>query len=182
MAKPILEASGWAAWLLPLRQTWWNDVSRRRLAWYAEHKLDEGAAAAFLGLTIKPNETWEAVAIGDSCIFQMRQQQLRLAFPVQSSNDFNNHPRLAGARPSPREPPLGHIQGNWEAGDQFLLMTDALAKWFLKELEDECDPLVTVRRILDSADNAARLAAEIDGLRDAHKLRNDDVALALINV
>ncbi|MBI5760745.1 MAG: protein phosphatase 2C domain-containing protein [Planctomycetales bacterium] len=182
LAQPITDVAEWIAWLAPLRRRWWDDVGQRELPWYAEHKLADGAAAALVGLVIQPDKTWQAVAVGDSCLFQMRAGELIEAFPITRSDDFNNRPRLISSHPPKQEPQLQTVSGVWQSGDELLLMTDALAQWFLSKLESQQDPVSGVRYLLDLHDNPAEQAVAIESLRDAEVLRNDDVILSLIEV
>ena len=178
VANPVVDASAWSDWLGPLRRQWWELVAQRAFPWYAEHKLEHGAAAAFVGLIIQPLHQWSAVAIGDSCLFQLRAGALIQKFPILHSTDFTNRPRLIGSRPSQPEPPLLNVSGEWKAGDQLLLMTDALAQWFLAEIEQHREPAPAIQRLLGHTPDLQ--AAEIEGWRDADSLRNDDVSLILI--
>jgi hypothetical protein len=86
-------------WLAPLQQQWAAEVDGRPLPWYAEAKRQEGAFATLLGLVLqkgpeKPGGLWHALAIGDSCLFQVRQGSLLKTFPVTSSQDFGDRPPL----------------------------------------------------------------------------------------
>ena len=46
------EATSWPASLPALQDRWASDVSARRLPWYAESSVSQGAFAAFLGLVL----------------------------------------------------------------------------------------------------------------------------------
>jgi hypothetical protein len=64
---------------------------------------------------------------------------------------------------------------DWRAGDVLLLMTDALAHWFLTEAEAGRRPWETLAARTDED-----FAPWLDGLRQARQLRNDDVTLVSI--
>ena len=57
----------------PLQKAWQEDVDARPMPWYAEDKAAQGAFSTLLGLELMPDYSWHAVAIGDSCLFQVRQ-------------------------------------------------------------------------------------------------------------
>jgi len=173
------DVAAWQGWLAPVRRRWWDDVRARSLSWPAEHKLAEGASATLLGVQIQPAATWSAIAIGDSCLFQVRGGELIVEFPISRSDRFDNQPPLVATRAMPGEPEPLMIQGTWQPGDQFWLMTDALAQWFLKEAESQRAPGPQLEQLLESASPQAQSALIADW-RQTRLLRNDDVALVRI--
>ncbi len=65
------------------------------LPWYAEQKVETGAFATFLGLTIDKGEnSFEIIAVGDCTFFQISNNELKFSFPIQSIEDFGNTPNL----------------------------------------------------------------------------------------
>jgi hypothetical protein len=202
----------WANWLPSLQERWaahvllhgrWADqvseVSSEELwpaaeaadsdvPWYLEPGLTQGAFATFLGLVIEEN-SWHALAVGDSCLFQVRQGEMIGAFPVTSAADFSNAPWLVGSRTSPGEVPHKNgLQqtGDWQPRDRFWMMTDALAQWFLLQVESGGKPWLALEPLLHTSgdDDLAQqaFAAWIEGLRAARQLRNDDVTLLAISL
>jgi hypothetical protein len=171
----------WASWLPPLQQRWAQLVgwaaAGPALPWYLEAVLSRGAFATFLGLVVE-GTTWHALAVGDSCLFQVRAGALVGAFPLTHSAEFGNAPWLVGSRTSPAEVPRkGALSraGGWRGGDRLWLMTDALAQWFLRESEEGRPPAPALDGLLPADDGT--FADWIEGLRDAGRLRNDDVTL-----
>src|SRR5262249_29093281 len=128
----------WGNWLPLLQQRWHAEVTGRPLPWYAEAKLAQGAFATFLGLRIEQcteGNRWHAVAVGDSCLFHLRQDCLCQAFPVACSEHFGSWPWLIGSRDlaaDVEQTKEVHAVGDWQEEDRFWLMTDALAQWFLR--------------------------------------------------
>ena len=173
--------------LEPLRKSWAAEVDGRSLPWYAEEKRRQGALATFCGLTIRPPRRptgggWRAIAIGDSCLFQVHDGTLVTAFPLTRSTEFSNQPPLLGSRPSLEA--LSKLwklrRGRWQSGDRFFLMTDALAEWFLRQNETEQKPWEKIGTLQAEAD--AGFAAWVEEQRDLKELRNDDVTLIVIDV
>jgi len=183
-------------WVQPLQRRWAEAVDAFPLPWYAEAKREQGAFATFLGLQLQrrglDRGTWRCLAVGDSCLFQIRADQVIAAFPLTRSDEFDNLPGLIGSRMA-AVAPWKKRQGRWRAGDRFLLMTDALGQWFLRQRErvhkpeapakgsslagasglyGGCDCIMNVM----TADQAA-FAAWISDLRGRGELRNDDVTL-----
>jgi hypothetical protein len=155
--------------------------------WYLEAGLNQGAFATFLGLVIEDNK-WYAVAVGDSCLFQVRQDELIRAFPMTRAADFSNTPWLVGSRTSPIEVPHKNgLQqlGDCQSGDRLWLMTDALAHWFLTQAEAGHKPWQLLNSLVNTADEPSAqqaFAAWIGELRGARQLRNDDVTLVAVSV
>jgi hypothetical protein len=66
--------------------------------------------------------------------------------------------------------------GKWTQDDQFYLMTDALACWFLKQFEKGNQPW-EILRDLDTESVPMAFSDWVYQLRAEHQLRNDDVTL-----
>ena len=177
----------WVRSLPAIQQQWLAEVSGHELPWYAEAKVNQGAFATFLGLSLSRRRRgryrWQAVAVGDSCVFHTNGKRLIHSFPVPHSDEFGNTPWLVGSR-TPLEK-LTEERLVWERGaarrgDRFWLMTDALAQWFLLEYETGQVPWEELDGILAREDASAEFAAWIEDLRDAKRLHNDDVTLLAI--
>jgi hypothetical protein len=166
-----------AAWL-PAAQRRWAEATGPAtngadLPWYLEAGLRQGAFATFLGLVVD-RAGWRALAVGDSCLFQVRGDELARAFPLVSSREFGNSPWLIGTRTPSRE--LGQCgSADWRPGDRLWLMTDALALWFLSNAEAGRRPWWALGHALDGGPSA--FAGWIEDLRGLRLLRNDDVTL-----
>jgi hypothetical protein len=176
--RRLEKTAGAPSWLADLRYRWAKEVDDRPLPWYAEEKRLQGAFAAFVGLRLTAGR-WRALAVGDSCLFHVRGGELLRAFPLESSTSFGNQPSLLGSRPSARPSQLQKARGQWQSGDRFLLMTDALAQWFLQQNEAGEKPAT---RIENELELEGAFAIWIEELRDRHVLRNDDVTLVAIRV
>ena len=133
------QLGSWGNWLPPLQERWAREVGGRPLSWYAEIKAQQGAFATFLGLVVDQcgwlwsRRRWRAIAVGDGCLFQVRQGRLLRAFPMKRSKDFSNCPWLVGSRQPAKALVKKEVRakGGWQPDDRLWLMTDALAKWFL---------------------------------------------------
>jgi hypothetical protein len=161
-----------------LRATWRQYAISQPLPWYMQEKLKAGAAAAFVGITLYPSdERWEAVAIGDCCLFQLRDKQLLTTFPVERSEDFGAIPILLHTDPAHRgEIYTRATEGTFQAGDTFYLMSDALAAWFLRECEHGREPWNWLTD-LKGNDGIPEFTRRICSLRESGRLKNDDTTL-----
>jgi hypothetical protein len=166
---------------------WARCYGARSMPWYAEQKRDMGAHAAFLGLELEPmgnspeGGRWTATAVGDACMFQFRQGSLLTAFPIADPEAFTQSPWLLSSR-QPAEAQaeyLRHSQGDWQRGDEFLLLTDAAACWLLESLNlRDADPLGFIRSVRNQLDFEEWVAGQrSDLVDDRPRLRNDDVTL-----
>lgn len=182
LEQELPDPQRWSEWLGPIRRKWWDDVAQRQLPWFAEHKLEHGAAAAFVGLHVRPEGEFEAVAVGDSCVFQFREYHLEFVFPCTSAEEFSNRPTLVGSRGTDQEPPLLRATGRWEHGDKFVLASDAMSQWLLSRGDRMQESVLAIRALIRLCDDADKLAAELDLLRDGEHLKNDDVAIAAVAV
>lgn len=181
------DAAALAPWLAPLQAEWQAGIPWETLPWYGVEKARSGAFATLLGLeffpdaTGEPGGTWRATGVGDSVLFQIRDSALRLAWPVSASCQLGSHPLLLSSLPARNADALGACQvigGEARPGDQFLLMTDSPAKWFLTAVEAGERPWETLLALPD----AAAFEAWVAETREAHAMRNDDVTLLLLTV
>ena len=180
----VNQVGPWATWMPAAREQWRADHANPESPWYAEAKLEEGAYATLLGVRFTARDHkgrcgWTARAVGDSCLFHIRDQKVYRRFPLRRAKEFTNRPHLICSNRERgytwRE---GHrrARGRWRPDDQLLLMTDALAQWFLLAYEAGHKPWKKLQRIEDAADFAAFIAR----LRGKRKIRNDDVTLLRI--
>ena len=172
---PFADGETWSR-VAGLGQAWRREVGTKKLAWYAQEKLAQGAHASLLVVTWDvAGRRWSARAVGDTCLFVVRQDRLHHAFPVGRSTEFGNRPDLVPTeveRVAPdRLPPVHEAADAFEDGDRFLLMTDALAAWFLRTVEAGARPWETLP--VDPAAFAPWLRAQ----RESGSLHNDDVTL-----
>lgn len=172
--------------LQPLQQAWNERVSIKPLPWYAEEKAKSGAFSSLVGLTIyrrKSEIRWSSVAIGDSCLFHVRDGRPIASFPMECSKQFNNRPILISSNLASNDQLAIHIHrkhGTCCPEDAFYLMTDAIACWALSEHEFEQHPWGTLRDL--GTDESPTFEEWVTALREKRAMRNDDVTLLRIDV
>lgn len=172
----------------PIVQEVRDRIAREPLrSWSVEAKLAEGAFATFLGLTLVPSADdvtqWTATAVGDTCLFHTRGSTMLETFPIDRSVKFGNVPPLLGSCMSLEQvgqTPRQQATGVARAGDCLWMMTDALARWCLRQQEDGSEPWSEIETVVRAFDGEKRFTDWIADLRRHRRLHNDDVTLMLI--
>jgi Protein phosphatase 2C len=153
-------------------------------AWLEEPGLEQGAFSTFAAISLAEDHTWTAVAVGDSCLFHVRANELLLQWPVQASADFAKRPYLlcSAQGPSPQLADNTHsVCGRWAVDDHFFLMSDALSCWFLRKCEQGEKPWVSFLNL--GTDEAGGTFQDlVMRWREADGMRNDDVTLIRVDV
>lgn len=174
---------------------WSKQTAHLPMAWYAREKLRQGALATLLGVTLDSAErernrggTWSAFAIGDSCMFQIRDNELVSTLPMRRASEFGFQPRLVSSVPSKNSTlwtEIGSLEhkGTWLEGDTLLMMTDAIAAWFLSDYEQGGMPW---QRLQELASLPRPLSTHfgdfVTEMHRAGKMRNDDVTVLAIQI
>jgi hypothetical protein len=171
-------------WLGQAREGWVPPAADAApVAWYAAEKQDQGSFATLLGVELQPSRTqpgwwtWKAVAVGDSCLLHVRDDELEAAFPFADPSSFGTRPRLvpsSAATPCPE--PEWHA-GRAAPGDVLLLATDAAAARLLTPPALGA-ALAAVRAALGDRDPAPLLS----WFREVQQAINDDVTMIAIRL
>jgi serine/threonine protein phosphatase PrpC len=157
---------------LPDWQDEWQSKITQRASeepWYVSAKAEEGAFAAVLGLSLNRHGHWQALSVGDCELFHLRDDTVQRAWPVEDPDAFSNRPALLPSRSGRSIPSPQTTTGTWQAGDFFLLATDAVAAWLLRT-----DP--ARGRVLDEETFRERVVSA----REEKTLRNDDATLLIM--
>ncbi|MFI8992679.1 protein phosphatase 2C domain-containing protein [Streptomyces sp. NPDC053542] len=146
---------------------------------YLVDAVARGSAATLLGILVDPSPAgtnsvwWRAVAIGDTCLFALRNDSVVEAFPLDEPGQFNSTPALiptaatalAKAFHRPRT-----TRGACGVGDSLLVMTDALARWTLRRAAQDGG----VWRFLSRVERT-RFEDTVRTLRDRQEVEADDI-------
>jgi hypothetical protein len=167
---------------------WEQQVGQRQLPWYAEEKAQAGAFSSLLGLTIRETDEgrseWQAIAVGDSCLVQVRNEKAIVKFPIEHSSRFDSMPFLLATTSSFNSRVRDNLviaSGDIRPDDAMYLMTDALACWFMAADERGQAPWLALRD-LNTGDQRESFVEMVDRLRTQHELRNDDCTLIRIDI
>ena len=174
-------------WLTAPRHQWRQHIPWRQLPWHGESKTRAGAHATLLGLTLDQPQgetqhpgdaastAWHAIAVGDTCLFIVRDDQLHLAFPLQHPGDFDNSPPLVCSNPDNQQDlqqGLRTASGTCQTDDLFIIASDALAQWFLRQHHEGLRPWHTLQS-LSNADWRHWTAQQ----QHQGAMRNDDTTM-----
>lgn len=163
-----------------LQDSW----SGLNLSWYSEEKARSGSFAAFVGVELDLGTdlpSWKAIALGDACLLHCRGGRLIKGLPLSRSENFNTAPILVASDPTLHESSMPSVvidSGNCESGDVLLLMSDAVAAWYLKRLENGEDG---AENLFDTKRDE-ELYRFFDDERLAGRIRNDDLAIIRIEI
>ncbi|MEU6224867.1 hypothetical protein [Streptomyces sp. NPDC047042] len=164
----------------------------RPIAWYEQPGLEKGAFATVLGAEIRATVLedgtthwfWYAFALGDSCVFQLRDGALVDSFPLRSVDEFGITPQLLGSRNRDAELVAERMRVTWGEllpGDELLLTTDALAAWLLSRSTNPDGNGVAALPAFSSFDQQD-FTEWVDDQRARARMRNDDVTLVRARV
>lgn len=167
-----------------------RDEVGRPVQWWEEQGLSTGPFATLLGVAFLLREggdtgRWDAVAMGDTCLFGVFENRLKMSFPVKDSSGFGSRPVLISSDPRLNAQYLDRLEGtggNFQKDDRFYLMTDALSAWFLREIEAGGKPWTILDGLFDSAACDLEFLELVRSLRKSGNMRNDDVTLTCIRV
>jgi hypothetical protein len=159
----------------------WNGLT---LSWYSEEKARTGSFAALVGVEFdlkSESPSWQAIALGDTCLLHCRQGTLVKSLPLNHSESFNSAPVLVASDSSLHENSMQSVvtdSGTCQNGDVLLLMSDAAASWCLQRFENAD---LDVEQFL-SAKSDEELQEFFDSERMAGRIRNDDLAIVRIEI
>ncbi|OWK34498.1 hypothetical protein [Fimbriiglobus ruber] len=180
---PDFRADGaFVRWVDQCRAAWRQDIGYTTLRWSQQNKVASvGAAATLLGLFFGPPDvtvkrTWRATAVGDACLFHIRGNTLMATFPLAAGDQLGSTPALVRSNPGHEVFPI-FASGTCGAGDLFILATDAVAGRLFHEATTGT---VVWERYLTLPESEWQ--AEIDTLRAANEIVNDDCTLVVLRV
>ena len=192
----------WNNWLQPLQEAWSMGIPWDKLPWFALEKARTGACTTLLALEFvstqngngparpalwrrllgalpEPAMRWRAEAVGDTCLFQVRGDRLLQSFPLSRPAEFTHSPVLITTNPQQNRLVCEHLKtaaGDCQPGDLFLLLTDALAKWFLGRHVVGEKPW---QRMLELRDESSFRQFVVEE-REAGRIDNDDTTMMCI--
>ena len=168
-------------WLQPAQEEWRQDYLEKlrnpqRKWWQGGSQNKDHGAATFLGLSLQKGK-WQAVAVGDSCLFKLDKQGSNfLAFPLNNSAQFKSTTPCFASLSQYKSSAPQFKGGSYQPGDVFLLATDALAQWLLKDYETKGKAWQSCFHLTEKTE----FNNLINQLRKEKLIKNDDTTLVLI--
>lgn len=183
---PALSVETFRVWVAGQGEWLQSNWHSRTLSWYAEEKARRGSFAAFVGVQfeLRPEAArWRAIALGDSCLIQLRDGIVCNALPISDYESFTATPLLVSSQAASQAALAQAIvrSGSIAAGDLFLLLSDAAAAWYLK-LSTEREPLREQFDFLLATGQNDKLAQLFEDERRAQRIKDDDVAILRIAI
>ena len=170
---------GWAAGEGAALGATWQGL---KLSWFAEEKALVGSFAAFAGMKLSQVNggwRWEAIALGDTCLFHLRNRGLATALPLNDPAGFGSAPVLLPSNNPDRALVRSSIvagQGDAVAGDELMLMSDAISAWFLNRASIEVAwPLEFLRAVQQGSEKM--ISDIVESERSQGRLKDDDVSI-----
>jgi hypothetical protein len=180
-------------WLFERRQKWFATIDYPNLRWSLRKRVDTSCAAAtFLAFRLDEPEAspkskepaaphkpsgWTAWAVGDVCLFHVRDNRLITTFPIERSSEFSYTPSVYQSKALLPTPKAQVLKGELRPGDLLLFATDALANQMMVTTESG-DDAPDWDRLLAVDQDAWR--QEIEFLRERGEMVNDDCTLLIV--
>ena len=187
----INEADSWQPWLAEKRQAWSESIDPDTLAWHQKSKLHGGAFSTLLWVRINASRppgadeasaefSMHGFAIGDCCLFHVRDDQVLRAFPIEDSRLFDDEPKAIGSthRPGESAPEFHTLENRCRNGDLLVLCTDAVAAWALGRLETGSSPGWESHWGLATEDWVNAILK----YRQRNEIRHDDTTVLLLRI
>ncbi len=176
----------WRDWLKPIQDEWYEivkDSVRERDVFYLTNSFNtrDAAVSTFIGIEIDNTEgKWQAVIIGDSCLFHKNDSGLK-SYLIEKSDDFTSLPEAFASYGDKNYYDPIFESGEIQSGDTLILATDALAKWLLQHYES--GNLENILARLEQINSDEQFNQFVNqARREDVRLENDDVTLMLISI
>ena len=184
---PSLDAESMQRWFELMQERWVAEAPAVFANIFEERTFAQvGSFATLLGCELTgldgPNPSWDAVALGDTVLFQVRDRRLVVQFPQLGADDFGLspdgvHTQSAALEQMRRRLTFAH--GSLAEGDQLFLTTDAFAHWIIRYIRGKEREVWNLLATLDHPRLFEQLIADH---RAAGEMKNDDVTLLRVHV
>lgn len=173
------------------RASWKAALPEKDLPWPTAIKVKQGAFSTlmwfhiwqkngiFPSLAASADHGWAANAVGDTCLFQVVKGKFMYTFPFTQARQFSNTPNLISTNLAYARSAVGASSGKWQRGDHFLIATDALSEWMIRNLEAGS---LTWPLVSENLTSVVRFQTWIRYLRRQSLIKNDDTSLICLTV
>lgn len=169
-------------WFFELQDNYHSSIDFQNLSWSKQASFERGSFATLLGLKELSLGQIEITAIGDcECFVLEKDLNIKAAIPYEHSLDFENRPQLISTRSEfnsfLEKNPLTQVV-TIDNEDTILLMSDALACWTLRSMEEDDDKW----KLLLSISNEIELSELITSERSKRSMKVDDVTFVKLQI
>jgi hypothetical protein len=193
VAEPpnLEDQAAFQSWLADRRTEWREQIDLSKIPlWRLGDKMALGGMSTLLWVLAAPADgepdlepgahRFQSFAIGDCCLFHVRQGQTIRSFPMTASADFDLSPGMIGSVDRKQDHLLAFsaIEDYLLPGDTLVLCTDALACWSLAQ--SEAGSPVDWESYWTMTDEDWQ--NEIAAIRAARQIRFDDTTLLLLRL
>ena len=170
-------------WLASASGEYENLYNREVMPWMMQASFDQGAFASLLGLIVDPIHA-EAfvVAVGDSILVRLSGSSFVDSYPYTCVDQFDAAPQLLSTKASHNRFYVERVKSFYHRSSLndvdapgFLMMTDALGRWYLEFGKD--DPIFITEMLCSSH---AKFEHFVLSERAAGRLRKDDTTLLIV--
>jgi hypothetical protein len=165
------------------RKRWYRSVEWGKLPWFTRNKAVNGSHSTLLlcHLRHQDDDTLQmrAIAVGDSCLFKLRGDEIIYTFPLTDPAQFNTTPDLVWSgkgHPFPldsssRDPEVRMMDGAVSAYDRLVFATDSISVLLLREAH----PAALLEEVVEK-----RFSRSLVEAIDSGRIRNDDITVAVV--
>ena len=143
--RDIFINNDYEEWLEPIQKNWLSfvkNIMTGKVNFVVKNRFNrkDSGASTFVGLEVdRDKNRFKAMIIGDSCLFHIRDNKILKVYLIEDDREFDNSPDFFFSRNIKdmliarkfTEPTI--IDEVFEEGDYFLLATDAISKYLLKQ-------------------------------------------------
>lgn len=183
---PTLHPEPMRLWFEQAQRGWVDGAPATFANVFEKRKFAEGSFATLLGCELSgldgPAPVWDAVALGDTVLFHVRDGRLVGQFPPLGADGFGLNPEGVHTRPDALPHMMSRLacdRGELIVGDRLFLATDAVAHWIVRTVRRDERALWTTLAALDHPAVFTRLVAD---QRAAGAMKNDDVTLMRVDL
>ena len=192
----LQDGAGFQNWLVELRAQWRQAVDLNKLNFFQRQRLQQvgGGFSTLLWVELYPMEPVEGeggsekyllrcFAIGDCCLFHLRDGQLLHKFPLDDLKEFDAPPVTIGSVDTQTDHLLefSNLEEVCLPGDELILSSDALAQWIYRCLEAE-EPVDWEKFWEISEDDWHAEVAFLRDLPSDRRMRVDDTTVVLLRL
>ena len=184
---PYPTKNSWRSWIKPVQEKWHVRVARKveeRDVFFLNNPFNfkQPAASTFIGVEFdRAQANWQAMIVGDSCIFHLSACEFR-SYVIEKSTGFTNRPRVFASYDKDNNFEPSFVKCDTTPGDTIILATDALAQWILRN--EEAGRRNEALGELKEIENENQFHEFVHRARTDEYIHlvNDDVTLMIISV